>query len=229
MSRARESASFSPCATSSLVPTISKREKEGIPRTNSASAFRSAIKPVPMRRMTLIALAIRLFRDVGCDSCVSESEVEQANTYHMPEVGNEHGEHVKSSGCLRRAKDGAERRRELVLAGRERGEVVAEAGEPDDVERIPRPDEHGQDVPELVRLVEHDPRKVSNLARPERGVQRLALNAVRVALCDEQARAERLRECTLRMRRLLVDVCALEDVRDRSYVCREEAGTLQNV
>jgi hypothetical protein len=160
----------------------------------------------------------------------------------MPEAGNEHREHVESSGRLRRAKDGAERRRELVLAGRERSEIVAEAGEPDDVERaarevcldvdlerVLRPHERRQYVPELVRLVEHDPRKVSNLARPERGVQRLALNAVRVALCDEQARAERLRECTLRMCRLLVDVCVLEDVRDRSYVCREEAGTLQNV
>jgi hypothetical protein len=150
MSRARESASFSPCAASSLVPTISKRE-EGHPRTNSASAFRSAIKPVPMRRMTLIALAIRLFRAVGCDSCVSESKVEQANTYHMPEAGNEHGEHVESSGCLRRAKDGAERRRELVLARRERGEVVAEAGEPDDVERAVREEAGNVDLHARVR------------------------------------------------------------------------------
>jgi hypothetical protein len=56
----------------------------------------------------------------------------------VPEAWDEEGEHIEEGGLLRDAEDGLERLRELVPAGRERGQVVAEAGEPDDVERAVR-------------------------------------------------------------------------------------------
>jgi hypothetical protein len=56
----------------------------------------------------------------------------------VPEARDEEREHVEEGGLLRDAEDGLERRGELVAARRERGKVVAEAGEPDDVERAVR-------------------------------------------------------------------------------------------
>jgi hypothetical protein len=79
----------------------------------------------------------------------------------------------------------------------------------------------------LVRLVEHDPRQVADLTRPERKVECLALQPVLLALRDEHARAEEAGDRALRVRRLLVHVRVRQDVRERARVRRKQARALQ--
>jgi hypothetical protein len=59
---------------------------------------------------------------------------ETTYTYEHAEARHEEREDVEEAGLLRRAEDSRERLCEFVPAGGERAKVVAEAGEPDDVE-----------------------------------------------------------------------------------------------
>jgi hypothetical protein len=78
----------------------------------------------------------------------------------------------------------------------------------------------------LVRLVEEDAGELADLRRAERGVERLALHAVRVALRDDHARADELREHAAPDARLAVHVRVLQDVRDRARVRDDESRGL---
>jgi hypothetical protein len=87
-------------------------------------------------------------------------------------------------------------------------------------------EEGGRRGAHLVRLVEEDAGELADLRRAERGVERLALHAVRVALRDDHAGADELREHAAPDARLAVHVRVLQDVRDCACVCDDEARGL---
>jgi hypothetical protein len=140
-SRARDVAIFSPCAASRLrtrqceFQTLDR--DVGVQRVCLALGDESRADPAhDADRLRDAPVACRRLR-TGISSLFTHLQL-AGRTHELREAGDDEREHVEHAGLLARVEDRLERARELVLVARDRGEVVAEAGEPDDVERAAR-------------------------------------------------------------------------------------------